>query len=214
MNKLFAVLVVLFAFATSATAEDKGRPDPTGQGRYLQFGSEVPYLGARVISELPAGAECAVAGELVGVRVWNSVGEGKAILSELTDKAMLAVTPEGIFLCKCARGFNQIFIPSPAPEPVKPPAPAAPKVPEPAAPAPTPTPQVAPTPAQPVTVNNDVNVVVDLPEDSRVEPRLQPLPDDYGDRKKRRIFTGKRVGIGATAAAVAWGIWYFWCDLF
>lgn len=102
-----AAMVV--ALCVPVGAQEQGRPDPTGQGRYLQFGNSVPYPGARVLRQAPAGATCQPAGELVGVRMWNSTGEGRAILSELSDKAMVLVTAEGTFLCGCAGGYNQLF---------------------------------------------------------------------------------------------------------
>lgn len=104
------VATMVVALCVPVGAQEQGRPDPTGQGRYLQFGNSVPYPGARVLRQAPAGATCQPAGELVGVRMWNSTGEGRAILSELSDKAMVLVTAEGTFLCGCAGGYNQLFL--------------------------------------------------------------------------------------------------------
>jgi len=87
-----------------------GRPDPTGKGRYMQFGKERAYTDARVVKQLPAGAQCAPAGELVGVQMWNSTRDGHAILSELSDKAEVAASDGKIFLCHCARGYNELFL--------------------------------------------------------------------------------------------------------
>lgn len=109
MKKALFAVIIFLAIATGATVLAQ-RPDPTGQGRYFQYGTELAYSGAQVIRQLPAGAECAPAGELVGARVWNSTRSGVAILSELTDKAEVAVTSSGIFLCKCAGGYNQLFL--------------------------------------------------------------------------------------------------------
>lgn len=114
---LFALTIVL-SFATTVSAEEQGRPDPTGKGRYMQFGHENENENAHVATELPVGVECAPAGELVGVKVWNSTRTGKAILSELTDKALVAVTSDGqIFLCECAGGYNQLFLINSTPPP-------------------------------------------------------------------------------------------------
>lgn len=105
---LVVAMVVVFSMSTASAA---GRPDPTGQGRYQQFGPVMSYPGARVVRQLPVGAGCAPAGELVGVRVWNSTRYGFAVISELSDRAMVAVSPNGeTFLCGCAGGYNQIFL--------------------------------------------------------------------------------------------------------
>lgn len=111
LTLLVTLIVTLFGFCTPASAQAQGRPDPTGQGRYQQFGPVVTYPGAHVVRQLPDGAECAPAGEMVGARVWNSTREGFAVMSELSDKAQIATTTQGAtFLCGCAKGFNQIFL--------------------------------------------------------------------------------------------------------
>lgn len=150
----FAAVAAVFGYcAPKAGAEElpklavkaeQGRPDPTGQGRYFWIGPETSIAEARVVKKLPAGAsDCAHAGELIGVPLWNSTREGKAILSRLTEKATISVAPNGeFFLCKCAGGYNQLFSmaePQPPTAPVVPPAPT-PAVQPPAPPAP---PQVA-----------------------------------------------------------------------
>ncbi len=112
---MFAVILVILALIfvprlMRAQATEQGRPDPTGQGRYLQFGGEVAYPQARVASGLPQGAsECMHPGELVGVQMFNSTREGRAVSVKLTDKATIAVAGDWVFLCKCAGGFNQLF---------------------------------------------------------------------------------------------------------
>lgn len=106
----FVFMVMSLTGLSVAVSAQQGRPDPTGQGRYMQFGGERSFTAAKVIKELPAGTSCAPAGELVGIRLWNSTRNGMAILSDLTNKAEVAVTPNGeMFLCKCAGGYNQLF---------------------------------------------------------------------------------------------------------
>jgi hypothetical protein len=127
---MFALVFVIVAlvFAVPVTAEDQGRPDPTGQGRYMQYGHEVSFQGARVLSQLPPGATCAPAGELVGVWVWNSTRKDRAILSQLSDKAYVAPAPDGtIWLCGCAGGYNEQFLYNPPPSPTPAPTPETPK---------------------------------------------------------------------------------------
>lgn len=116
---MYALLMTIVAtLSAPVSAQDTGRPDPTGQGRYMMFGSESSYGRAHVAKELPAGATCAPAGEMVGARVWNSTKEGFAILSELSDKAEIATTQGGeVFLCHCARGYNQLFLMTPTSAP-------------------------------------------------------------------------------------------------
>ena len=119
MKRLVSLLAVLaFVFLGSfvqaqpvAEASGVGRPDPTGRGRYLQFGKEQEFPGAKVLKDLPEGAACAPAGELVGVPLWNSTREGHAIVSKLTNKAEVATSDKGVFLCWCVDGFNQLFPP-------------------------------------------------------------------------------------------------------
>jgi hypothetical protein len=119
------VLAILVAVAVSAHGQTAdGRPDPTGQGRYTIFGDESLYEHAHVVSKLPADLQCNPAGELVGSQVLNSTREGHANLVVLTDKATVANASDGrIFLCHCAKGFNQLFLvtegqkPAPAPAP-------------------------------------------------------------------------------------------------
>jgi hypothetical protein len=116
---ILVAVVVLFNFGTSAEAQqpqipemlENGRPDPTGQDRYQQFGKPVPYPSATILAKLPKGAKCAPAGELVDVPLWNTTKEGYAIVSVLTEKAEVAVFDERKFLCKCISGFNELFVP-------------------------------------------------------------------------------------------------------
>ncbi|MFA6353633.1 MAG: hypothetical protein WCW93_01735 [Candidatus Paceibacterota bacterium] len=89
---------------------EEGRPDPTGQGRYLQFGQEVEYPEAQVLKKLPDGVMCSPAGELVGTRIWNSTRSNKAVLSELSDKAQVAVKGSELYLCGCVAGYNKLFL--------------------------------------------------------------------------------------------------------
>jgi len=119
---LFFTILVALVMATSVSAlvmaqtnsTEESRPDPTGQGRYIEFGKEVSYPNAHVLKQLPAGAQCSPPGEMIGARVWNSTRESFAILSELKDKAEIATASDGrIFLCHCARGFNQLFLTTP-----------------------------------------------------------------------------------------------------
>lgn len=105
------VVLTLGSLAEAQEASGTGRPDPTGRGRYLQFGAEVPYPGATVLKDLPAGVKCAPAGELVGVPLWNTTRANRAIVSRLTEKAEIAVIDNRTFLCWCADGFNQLFVP-------------------------------------------------------------------------------------------------------
>lgn len=108
------VLAGVWAYACAPKvhgAEPVGRPDPTGQGRYEQFGPELPHQGAQVVAKLPDGAtECGSADELIGASVWNSTREGRAVFSKLTDKATIAVAGKRLFLCKCAKGYNELFL--------------------------------------------------------------------------------------------------------
>lgn len=111
---MIAVGFFLAWFVSTLSAQTtEGRPDPTGQGRYIQIGGEVTYPQARVVSGLPQGAECMHPGELVGVMMYNSTREGRAVSVKLTDKATVAVVGDRVFLCKCAGGFNQLFRISP-----------------------------------------------------------------------------------------------------
>ncbi len=113
-SSFFVCLIIVWSLsAVSAAAQTAGagRPDPTGQGRYTQFGTERVYEGAKVLKTLPAGApECASAGELIGVEVWNSTREGRAILSKLSEQATVSVVDGRIFLCRCAAGYNELFL--------------------------------------------------------------------------------------------------------
>jgi hypothetical protein len=120
MKNVFAVLTLVVLFLSPFAEAQQvpipevsgpGRPDPTGRGRYLQYGTEVSYSGATVLKELPTGAKCAPAGELVGVPVWNSTRAGHAIASVLTDKAEIATSGTRTFLCWCIAGFNELFLP-------------------------------------------------------------------------------------------------------
>jgi hypothetical protein len=211
MKKFSSVMFAWFivVVAIPAIADEQGRPDPTGQGRYLQFGHESSYSSARVIQALPTGAACAPAGEMIGARVWNSTREGFAILSELTDKAQIAVTNDGIFLCQCARGYNQLFRISAPAAPVA----ASPATPPP--PAPVVTPAVTPNP---VNINIDVNVdEEEEEEDSHVTsrdtcPNIRGLQssvprgrvlDDNGDCVRQVSWTYRNRYRLATAAAIA-----------
>jgi len=109
---LFVGMVIGTLCAPVSAQTVVGRPDPTGKGRYLTFGNETPYSGANVIKTLPSGTACSPAGEMVGIRVWNSTRKGFAVLSELSDKAEIAVAPSGkVFLCHCAGGYNELFVP-------------------------------------------------------------------------------------------------------
>lgn len=112
---MIAVGFFLAWFVSTLSAQTtEGRPDPTGQGRYLQFGGELSYPQARVVSGLPQGAsECMHPGELVGVPMFNSTREGRAVNVKLTEAATIAVVGDQVFLCKCAGGFNQLFRISP-----------------------------------------------------------------------------------------------------
>lgn len=108
------VLAGVWAYACAPKvhgAEPVGRPDPTGQGRYEQFGPELPHQGAQVVAKLPDGAtECGSADELIGASVWNSTREGRAVFSKLTDKATVSVAGKRLFLCRCAKGYNELFL--------------------------------------------------------------------------------------------------------
>lgn len=207
-------VVLSFSFTASVIAEEQWNPDPTGKGRYFQTGSVVPYPGARVVTELPADTVCASAGELEGEEFWNSTGPDKAIRSKLTGQAKVAVTPDGRrrFLCECARGYNELFQPPVASPPAAPPT----VVPAPAAPAPTSTPPVVP-PTSPVTVNVNVDnsnkVEEKLVPLETSAPKLLPLENSSDKKSNRRISKGKVAAWSATAITVAWGIWYFWCDI-
>lgn len=115
MKKMALVLTLaLLSFSSLAQAQEAtgtGRPDPTGRGRYLQYGTEVVYPGATVLKTLPADAKCAPAGELVGVPLWNTTREGRVIASRLTEKAEVAMVGDLPYLCWCIGGHNRLFVP-------------------------------------------------------------------------------------------------------
>ena len=108
---LTVLLVLAGTFAQAQEALGQGRPDPTGRNRYVQFGKEVTYPGATVLATLPQGVKCAPAGEMAGVPLWNATRVDHAIVSVLNPEAEVAIGGKRTFLCWCAGGFNELFLP-------------------------------------------------------------------------------------------------------
>lgn len=89
-----------------------GSPDPTGQRRYIQYGAPVSYPGATILGkdEIPE-SKCKRPGEMVGAYFWNTVQENQAMFSKLSEDARIATLDDGrTFLCRCVKGYNQIFL--------------------------------------------------------------------------------------------------------
>ena len=162
------------AFAT----EPVGRPDPTGQQRYEAFGPELPYKGAQVVASLPEGAtECGPADELIGASVMNSTREGRAVFAKLTDKATTSVAGTRLFLCRCAKGFNELFLIERSSSPASAVA-QAPPVP---APAPAPVAVAPPAPVVPVPP-----AIVAAAEDCTPDTSVPSIPSAREERRDKR----------------------------
>lgn len=192
------VLCVLGQFAEAQTVpvpeiSGPGRPDPTGKGRYQQFGTEMSFPGATVVRRLPEGATCAPAGELVGVPIWNSTRRDHAIASVLTDKAEVATSGNRTFLCWCVAGFNELFFPERPAETVM-------------------NPVIQEAVAKALGETRDVNVRVHIlggmdlriipPPPSAFEPPPAPPTVIKKGHTKRNVLIGIGVGAVATFAGV------------